>query len=441
MYHSLSEIDTSTQEYQDALSQAQEVITSPEMTQGTQRKPKKEKPNKQQRDSLWLSQDPLGSLSLPEDEAKIITKADTQNRETERSKQNEEIKKEFDSLHMPLRAAFLKESLNRELSMSWQERSAYTHQCNLLGAQPTVVQRQRLIRDRESAAREHVFDMQNYEAFRLTPQDTVRKTANGQPQLCRSPLASLVTGLNSKTKEIVSQTYPERIGAMVKGITLAETHKKLNVPKWRVAALKQFAHFQFHSTAIQYNLYQGLLRTGAFSKMGQIGALFAQSMGLLLVENIKQNEALIKCFDKEEYQNLIGKRYLDLHPGSAPKDWYLKEQSEARALPKVPLPHPQCNYAEWMSELKKLGFGGKPKQQKTTATSEQGKGTKRPNPTPPTNPTKKNKKQKKKKSKKGTPFWKRRAWVCSVCETLHPKGHYCKAGIEAGPPKATPKAN
>ena len=406
--------------YSQALSQATASVVKQTQENGATQPTTKEPAT-----ASWLSQDAIASLSLPEDQAQIITKPDVANRESDRTKQNAAIKEQFSSLNIPLKSKFLQETRTREVSMTWQERTAYAHHCKILGGPPTVVERQKQIRARESATKETFFDMQSYEAYRLTPQDTIRKTSNGHFQLCRSPLSSLITGLNQKTKDIVQQTFPERIGAMVKGLSLADTHKKLEMEKWRIASLKQFVHFHLHSTSLHFNLYQGLLRQGAFTKMGAIGSLFAQSMGLLVLEDIKTNEAIIKCLSKENTHQLDGKRYLDLHPGSASKDWYSKEQQDARALHKIPMPHPQCNYNDWLAELKKLGYG------KNKTKSPAVKGLKRPladgpNPNP--------KKKKKTGTANAAPFWKRHAWNCKACKTKHPKGHFCQAGIDAGKP-------
>ena len=386
----------------------------------------------------WVLQDPLSVINLGSDE-KLLKKSDASNRESEREKAQKQLKSKFQSLKIPTIAENRanQEKLLRE--MPWQERQAFTSQKKFVGIDPTQLARQKAIREREKSTLPVLFDAQLFEAYRFKQNDTVVKNKDGTPQLKRAPLASVVCGLHEHTKIVLEQTFPERVNNCAKAFPLNESHKKLKLKDFQIAALKQHAHFFSNQSALLYNVVQTMIREGRFEQMNESGSLYAQVLSNLLVSGFHQHEALKNVLSNFPTVQLSGKKYLDLHPGSASKNWFTKEDRNDDLLERMPLPHPQAQSSDYLKEMKKLGFSfeikapkkgtGKTNQQANNSNQNSNKNKRKR--TGNNNP----KSKKKKKGKAPLPFWKKKDWKCAVCKVTHPKGHMCKEGIAAGYPK------
>ena len=385
--------------------------------------------------STWAQEDPLQALPIRED--RNVVPPEKGNRESDRQKHHAKISSEFSRLNLPTVARFRSKQRQAVNNMEWTERSAYTSHQTYLGADPTIVERQKAIRARENTeGTNNVFDLQTYETFRMSQDDTIRRTNKGDMQLCRAPLISTVCGLHPQSAVILKQTYPERIAEMLKMFPSADTHKKLDLKKFQIAGLKQALLHYAHSFSLSYNVYQTLIMEEHFSKM-EGGPLYAQLMGNLLKMDLQTLESVGKLLGKIPDQQLVGKKYLDLHPGATVKDWLSKESSSNDILPRKPLPHPQVFEKAWKNQLRQLGFSFKGNPNNFSPDQKKNKG----------GPKRKRKGNDPKRKKprgnkpKGPPFWKRGPWDCKNCKIRHPKGHYCKKGIQAGKPTESYAAN
>ena len=347
-------------------------------------------------------------------------------------KNNEEMKKGFERLGLQTRSQMQQKSLLDKRKMSLQDRMARDLEEKHLQGSHADLSVQLHLRAQQQGDGRLSSDLPRYEFYRLTDRNTFSLSKNGQKEMIRAPLQAILAAGKTYPTKLFDQKVDDGLEDFFKAMKRGETHSKLDLLKYQVAALKQHLYFSAHAVRCMYKMHSGLLRDQLYDKLGDKGPVYSYLLGAWAQESIGALKATQMVLSNDPASRIEGKRYLDLHPGDASKGWYDLESKPSALLSRKPMPHPQVNYGQWMEKMKSLGY----KPQNSTPKSAPNKGRNNPSANAKGKKGKGAKNKKKGTKRKRQPdFWKRHAWSCGVCNVIHPKGFHCPPGLAAPNPK------